>query len=308
MAGVVMIYKDITPHKMADEAFNFAGIGILQYNIDGIIKQFDDGCLRIFDLQNRYPDPIEVIGKSIYDLTVYSESFRAAQKKILKDDKVRHLVYRFTTLTGNRRWILHNSRFAADPRTGEKTIQAIIRDITVRKEAEYNLEEKSLFLDSILDSLKEIAIVATDSIFRIKYFNPAAERLFNYEANEVIGESLIELFVRKKDDLSCFDRAVESARYDTEFGFTVKRIIDGTPYHIEHNIRGIKGSGNQLTGYIMIANIPDSTDMAQDGITESYDELTKNGVLKLVRKAETERDNSTEVINRTESILTRQDK
>ena len=65
----------------------------------------------------------------------------------------------------------------------------IIRDITERKAAEMALRESELRWRSILDTVPD-AIIVIDSSGAVVSFSPAAERLFGYGADEVIGHNV----------------------------------------------------------------------------------------------------------------------
>ena len=45
-----------------------------------------------------------------------------------------------------------------------------------------------------------MAIAATDKDFRITYYNPMAERIFGYTAEEVIGKTVMVVHIKKKVD------------------------------------------------------------------------------------------------------------
>jgi PAS domain S-box-containing protein len=62
-----------------------------------------------------------------------------------------------------------------------------------RERIRRQLAEKSVFLENILRSSLEHAIVTTDLDLRISYFNPRAEQLFRHCAEEVVGKRLPEV-------------------------------------------------------------------------------------------------------------------
>ncbi len=72
---------------------------------------------------------------------------------------------------------------------GETIFVGIIRDISRRKTAEIALRESELRLRSILDTVPD-AIVVIDERGTIQSFSPAAERLFGYAADEVVGNNV----------------------------------------------------------------------------------------------------------------------
>jgi two-component system sensor kinase FixL len=71
---------------------------------------------------------------------------------------------------------------------GMMVLSAIV-DITERKAAELTLRERELRLRSILDTVPD-AIVLIDAQGIIQSFSPAAERLFGYTEQEVIGQNV----------------------------------------------------------------------------------------------------------------------
>ena len=65
--------------------------------------------------------------------------------------------------------------------------------IAEHEQVEEALAEKTMYLDNILRSATEYAIVTTDLDFRITYYNPLAERFSGYTAEEVIGKTVQEM-------------------------------------------------------------------------------------------------------------------
>jgi len=77
-----------------------------------------------------------------------------------------------------------------EARDGDEPIFiGIIRDITERKTAENALRESELRLRSILDTVPD-AIIVIDADGVVESFSPAAERLFGYTPDEVIGHNV----------------------------------------------------------------------------------------------------------------------
>jgi two-component system, LuxR family, sensor kinase FixL len=75
---------------------------------------------------------------------------------------------------------------------GQKFFTVILRDITERKRAENALRESQTQLAGILDSAMD-AIVTIDVNQRITLFNAAAERMFGYSADSLLGQTLDRL-------------------------------------------------------------------------------------------------------------------
>jgi two-component system sensor kinase FixL len=72
---------------------------------------------------------------------------------------------------------------------GERIYVGIVRDISERAAAETAQRESELRLRSILDTMPD-GIVVIDGRGTIQSFSPAAERLFGYQSDEVVGRNV----------------------------------------------------------------------------------------------------------------------
>jgi len=72
---------------------------------------------------------------------------------------------------------------------GKMIVQATLRDITASKKAAEALKESEERHRSIVDTATD-AIITVDSDGRIVFWNPGAERIFNYSKEEALYESL----------------------------------------------------------------------------------------------------------------------
>jgi len=60
-------------------------------------------------------------------------------------------------------------------------------EISIRVEVENTLQQTNAFLQNLLESPTEISIVSTDNEGNILYWNPGAEQMLGYSAEEVVG-------------------------------------------------------------------------------------------------------------------------
>ncbi|MET0104557.1 MAG: PAS domain S-box protein [Sedimenticola sp.] len=72
---------------------------------------------------------------------------------------------------------------------GKQMYTGIVRDITERKDAEQQLQDEKSRVSTILETVID-AIITIDIQGCIESFNPAAERIFGYSADEVIGNNV----------------------------------------------------------------------------------------------------------------------
>jgi PAS domain S-box-containing protein len=77
---------------------------------------------------------------------------------------------------------------------GRQVLQAVARDVTERKEAEEKLRANEEKLRTITDSALD-AVIMMDSHGRAAHWNPAAERIFGYSAEEMLGQKIHSILV-----------------------------------------------------------------------------------------------------------------
>ncbi len=111
--------------------------GVYRYTFtEGRILYANAGFVRILDLDCA---PEAVPGKRLEDLMIYTEAPGTVRKQADAKDNIRNFEYHFKTLKGADRWVRHDSCVITDPETGEKAVEAFVRDITESKRAEMEL-------------------------------------------------------------------------------------------------------------------------------------------------------------------------
>lgn len=94
---------------------------------------------------------------------------------------------------------------------------AQVRDATELKRAQRRLEERSAYLNALIEN-SPVAIVALDSQERLTLCNPAFERLFQYQESELVGTRACEFIV--------------PAELTQEAGEITQRVLGGDTVHV----------------------------------------------------------------------------
>ncbi len=131
------------------DAIEFAGIGLYRYKFDGTVLFMNRCAMRIFDIEDKFPDPSAVAGKNISDLITYTGPKGFLRKEVRKHRRIHSLEDNFRTLSGINKWVEHDLYLVRDSETGKEAIQAIMYDITERKHAEERIEHLNLVLRTI---------------------------------------------------------------------------------------------------------------------------------------------------------------
>lgn len=92
-------------------------------------------------------------------------------------------------------------------------------DIVEAKTTE--LRQRNVFIDNLLRSSQVMGIVATDMNLVVTYFNPVAEKLFGFPAEEVIGKKVTEFHPHIKNREEQFNSLIDNALRKGSHTFTV---------------------------------------------------------------------------------------
>ena len=103
----------------------------------------------------------------------------------------------------------------------------------------------------LLDNVNDV-IIGTDVNFRITFWSPAAERIFGWRPQEVIGRPTAEIL---QTEFSPTDR-LEAVRTLSESGNWIGEVIqhtkDGRALVFEANIMALSGENGGVTGYLAV--------------------------------------------------------
>jgi PAS domain S-box-containing protein len=129
--------------------------------------------------------------------------------------------------------------------SGEKSILAIVRDITERKQTETALRQFAL----VIEQASEIVVI-TDIAGNITYVNPAFEQITGYRQDEVIGKNPRILKSGKVDPETYRNLWETISRGAVWSGRLVNRKKDGTIYTEEATISPLWTPGGKVRNYV----------------------------------------------------------
>ena len=134
-----------------------------------------------------------------------------------------------------------------------ESLKRVIRDKEdILRDTAKELLDKSVYLDGILSSSIDLAIVATDVDYQIKYFNPVAEKVFDAVAEDVVGRSIAELESLKSAVPTRLLRMRESVRKHGEYLFPMRIEREGCCRFYDGRVTGIHDRLNRLAGFVMM--------------------------------------------------------
>lgn len=182
--------------------FDFMSSGVAVYEAveggrDFVFKDFNKAGEGIEKLKRQ-----DIIGKKVTDVFpgVKEYGFLEIFQKVWKTGNPEHYplsVYKDKRISGWR------ENYVYKLPSGE--VVAVYDDITERKKYEEALIESEKKARAISDNSMD-AIIVMDGDGVISYFNPAAEKIFGYEAGEVFGKKLHDLLVSEKSRKEYYKR------------------------------------------------------------------------------------------------------
>ncbi|MFB6129378.1 MAG: PAS domain S-box protein [Salinigranum sp.] len=136
-------------------------------------------------------DPTELIGETVLEYVFPDDRERVVQtfeEVLAAPDRTHTVEYRLRDGEGSWRWI----EAAIDNQLDNPAVEGIVfdqRDVTRYREYERELERANQLLEAVFDA-SPVAILMYDRDEIVRMWNPAAERMFGWTAEETIGEWL----------------------------------------------------------------------------------------------------------------------
>jgi len=153
--------------------------------------------------------------------------------------------YQVVRKDGKRIWVKGFLRNVCDEHGKPQYIQALYFDITGRKQ----LEEELLYQSYILNSIND-AVITSDPELKIRYWNRAAEEMYGWKREEVMGKTQ----VLKTSFLdTTMEEALKILREKGEYlGRVVQYRKDGKPVHVQAKYSKLVNDKGELIGFVGI--------------------------------------------------------
>lgn len=256
ITGVVLVFRDVTEKKKTEAAVRYNAL--LLENISDAVISVDDQY-RIISM-NRGAEELlnvdedDVKGKKIdeeFDVEL-SEPRDVAEKKFLKAGK---WVGEMTLKPRNRNRVntFASATIIYDDQNKIIGVVNVLRDITERTRAEEQNRYNSILYQNISD-----AIVSTDKNFLIRSWNKAAEEMYGYTAEEMIGKTFRSVIKGEMTDAErneVISKLNKSGYYKDEFIFVNKSGALVTVLSSSNVLRDAQG---EIYGYVAVhRNITD---------------------------------------------------
>lgn len=129
---------------------------------------------------------------------------------------------------------------------GRPARQAVVRDVSERKRAVRRLAYQAHLLANVHD-----AIIATDHRFRITAWNQAAERLYGWTADDVLGRNVRDVLPALTEDqrVDALQTLAETGELQLEL---TQRRKDGAVIYVEGTTHVLRDAQGNISGYVSV--------------------------------------------------------
>jgi PAS domain S-box-containing protein len=259
MAELVMAVKAMTERRMEEIAlkrslerfkriYGELPVGIEVFDKDGVLSDLNDAALVIIGAS----DPNQMRGLNIFrDLGLSEE----AKRRIRRGESIIHsstidleMLKRVHGVQSARSGLIYVERMitplaGTGPSNDGFFMQ--IREITEKMHEEAQLRYQAYLLENVHD-----AIIATDSDHIINSWNAAAERLYGWRSEEVLGKSAKEIlhtYRAAESSEDTFKNLESASSMVSEVRQTRK---DGAEIDMEMTAIALKNRHDRVTGYV----------------------------------------------------------
>lgn len=168
-------------------------------------------------------------------------------KELLASKSIFELNYRIRHRDGHIVWVSEKGRGEYDENGHLQWIDGFIWDVSEQRRAEQMVIEREAYLRTLLDNVID-AIITINEQGLIESFNQAAERIFGYRADDVLGRNVSLLM--PEPDRSAHDGYISRYRDSGQariLGVSGRELLgqrrDGTQFHMELAVSAIQYQG-----------------------------------------------------------------
>jgi PAS domain S-box-containing protein len=237
------------------EAQRLAHVGSWEEEVRGQKTAWSEETFRILDYQMSevspsreaflarvHPDDRGLVRKIIEE--AFAGSFSAEEFRIRRPG-------------GEERFVISAVRPVTDANARPIRIFGALQDITERKRVERSLEERTAYLNALVEN-SPLAIVVVDSDTRVQICNPAFEGLFQYRREEIGGAQLNELIAPREllQEATVISSKVEKEGQHAHFT-TRRRRKDGSLVDVELYGVPLRVAGKLVGVYGLYLDITD---------------------------------------------------
>ncbi|MBD3427159.1 MAG: PAS domain S-box protein [Candidatus Omnitrophica bacterium] len=176
-----------TCHRLIDHI----NVGYYRYRArDGVILAANKAFVDILELGSPVED---IVGRSLSELLIYVDGEGSIRSKLKQRGELKNYEYRFRTLEGKEKVVIHNSYIVKSP-GGEETIEALIEDVTEERRSYQKMKESQQRYEKLFKNSGDMVIICKFDDFIIEEINPVTEVITGFSQEELVGKPFGDFF------------------------------------------------------------------------------------------------------------------
>lgn len=234
------------------KSLEFAGIGFLILGQDYSIVYWSSGLVRIFDQSSD-----ETIGRNLFHIFPewknISQLYKAIQNSLQTD--IEEEIYAKKISISHRRHIVNFKIISiSDEQNNISGCSILVHDVTELKKSENSSKKYEQYFENILNDAAD-AILLLNENNRIIMCNMAAEILFGYNEEQVVGKSLTLFVPKDTKSLSAIEQQNELVRSKGYVRNLIIKMInrEGKILTVEITRTALRNNRNDFIGSSLIA-------------------------------------------------------
>lgn len=245
--------RDVTEHRLLEAALRESEAKFSEVFKNAPIPMglsaIEDG--RLIDVNDRYIANIglardQIIGKTALELGIISQDDHSRFAQMMRDhgrfENIEVTVHLNNTREHTILFSGERVMFDGRPRLLTSAI-----DITEHRRVEAELAYQARLLGQVND-----AVIASDSNFRITSWNAAAESMYGWKAEEVLGRNGLEIIQTQWPETDAVKMRSEIAELGHWRGEATQVRKDGTRVNVEVSSIVLHDDRGRITGYVSV--------------------------------------------------------
>ncbi|MGB5960655.1 MAG: PAS domain S-box protein [Coleofasciculaceae cyanobacterium] len=247
--------------ELTQEMFFIAGF-------DGFFKQINPMCEKVLGLTRD-----ELLSQAWVEFVhPEDQALMLKQLQALQAGTETVFEHRFCCQDGSYKWLL----WKATPCQEEQLIYAVVCDRTEQKLAEAAHWESEERFQLLVEGIKDYAIILLDLNGKIASWNTGAERIKQYQASEIIGQSVACFYTPEDQALGKpqlgLKIAASQGRFEDE-GWRVRK--NGSKFWANVVITALQDTQGQLQGFVRVTRDITERKLAEEALQKAHQDLEK---------------------------------
>ncbi len=283
LRGSAKAKQNLPAGERAQEALRQANAynrSLLEASLDPLVAIGPDG--KITDV-NAATEAVTGCGRAALIGTDFSDYFtdpekaRAGYQQVFREGFVRDYPLELRHRDGRIASVLYNASVYRDENGNVVGIFAAARDITKRQLAEEALRLSEQRFSSMLENVRDYAIIFLDPAGRITGWNKGAERIKGYRTEEIVGQHFSRFYTPADIANGKPDREIQIATSEGRFEDEDWRVRkDGSHFWANVVVTALRDGSGKVNGFVKITRDLTARKQAEDELKRYAEELKRS--------------------------------